>query len=179
MNQRVQAIILWGAYFGTYAVLTALTRDIFQAIVILLGGAIGIALPRASVIIARLLEKGNEINGQTIRVFLQAFLSNFQEEVPSSEVGRILFSYVSLFGYGLLALYVITSTGNVFGKAVVLGCGLSLITDLLLSSRVPARLSARWFGHFKAKLSAMEMQVFVWGSVIAFIVLTFFAFRAP
>lgn len=91
-----------------------------------------------------------------------------------SQKGSPLRSYPLLFGYVLAAIFVISSTQNWLGRGVVLGLGLSLVLDIVIS-RNPTVLRARWFSIFHTRLNDKELEYFVWTVVVGFGLLTFLA----
>lgn len=161
-------LLLYTLYFVGLAVLSGIVmRGIIPVLLWGVGGAVGIVLPRAMDI--GLLLFGKEQTGnakQIVSDFKQEFLKKQDTAtvVPKSP----LRSYPFLFGYAIASLYVLTSTKPVFGKALLLGVGLSLITDLLLHRKPKGELRSRWFRLFPTNLTDQELDIFVIVCVIGF-----------
>jgi hypothetical protein len=143
-----------------------------------LGSFIGFILPVfLDVLLPKIIGGDMKYDRATAKEVLQEGASQVRagNMVPDVAPKTPLRSYPLLAGYFLTALFVITSTGNFFGRGFVMGLGLSLMLDLFLSRRPVEMLKERWFSVFHANLSEKEFDYFVFGVIGVFGLLTLLA----
>lgn len=178
MQLKARLFILWFLYaalliWGTGALPTNLPK----AVLIAMGSLFGMVLPKlvsAAAEVYLVPQPGRS----TFSRFFELFWQETHTLMPSTKVGQLLYSYPFLFAFGIVALYVVTSTDSWFGRALVLGMGLRLVADLFVSNRDKQILKQRWFTAFATRLSDAELDVFVYGSLALFILLTIISLRA-
>lgn len=81
-------------------------------------------------------------------------------------------SALFLIVYVLLTLFVLTSTGSVFGIGMMLGLGLHYTCDFWRYSRDTERFTKQYFWQVKRSFTAREIRAFVVGWTVFFIVLS-------
>lgn len=162
------ALLVWGA--------GAIPNNSLRALLIVLGSLLGVLLPKLVSAVAEIyLVPNPEISN--LQRFINLFWQDSHSLVPSTKIGQAIYSYPFLFGFGVVALFMVTSTSNWFGKALVLGMGLRLVADLFVSNRNKQVLKQRWFAAFATKLSDGELDVFVYGTLALFVILTVIGLR--
>lgn len=76
--------------------------------------------------------------------------------------------------WGPVAFFALTSTTGLFGKGVVMGLMLHILTDSWrMLKRDPARLNVRLFWLIKREVSNEERLVFLWIMTVLFVFLSF------
>ncbi len=143
-----------------------------------LGSLIGFVLPVfLDILLPRIMAGNIKMDMSSAKEVLQAGASQVRagNMVPTTAPKTPLRSYPLLAGYFLTAFFVITSTGNFFGRGFVVGLGLSLMMDLFLSRRPIESLKERWFSVFHANLTEQEFDYFVFACLGVFAVLTILA----
>ncbi len=139
------------------------------------GSLIGFLLPvLLDVLLPKIVSGSAKADTDFAKEVLQESAEQMRQGNIHSETAPVtpLRSYPLLFGYLLAAIFVISSTSSWFGRGFVLGLGLSLVLDLLLSRKPVEYLKARWFSVFHANLSEKEFDYFVWVSAGVFVILT-------
>lgn len=160
---------LWLAYTLLLILGTGAYRSEWLTIVMIVGGSVlGMALPKLINLFSEHVLSRPEKIAQDAQVLVQA----------TPGVDQLIHSYPFLFAFGAVSLYIITSSSSWFGKALVLSMGLRLMIDLYQSNQDKNVLHARWFGAFGAKLSPAEENIFVYGSMGIWVLLTILSLRA-
>lgn len=179
MKLKARLFLIWVLYttlmvWGTGSISGNWLKFIF----ILSGSALGMLLPKLVTVIAEIYFKSDEAHRSPLARFTALMWQDAYSLVPSTEMGQMIYSYPFLFAYGVVALYVVTSSDGWFGKALVLGMALRFVCDLFVSNRDKQILKQRWFSAFAAKLSDVELDVFVYGALAGLILLTIISLRA-
>lgn len=78
--------------------------------------------------------------------------------------------------YVLLTVFVLTSTGSVFGIGMMLGMGLHFTYDFWRYSRDPQRFSQQYLWQIKRTFTAKDIRNFVIGWTVLFIFLSLAVF---
>jgi len=179
MKQRLQLFVMYLLYTSILALASgAYAGHWVMLILIYVGGFFGMALPKLVCVFAQNLAKEKVTLN---RYFFQSVWTMLRQEnsheAPTSRIGKLLYSYPFLFAFGMVALYVATSSSGWFGKALVLGMGLRLVIDIVESSADISVLKARWFSEFPTRLTDLELRILVSVCVIFQIVLTILAIK--
>lgn len=143
-----------------------------------LGSLIGFILPVfLDVLLPRMMAGGMKVDATLAKEVFREGASQVRagNMVPTTAPKTPLRSYPLLAGYFMSAFFVITSTGNFFGRGFVMGLGLSLMLDLFLSRRPIEMLKERWFSVFHANLTEQEFDYFVYACLGVFAVLSILA----
>ena|SRR5258708_7431599 len=174
MMPKIRLIILWLLYtFFLVWGSGALPGKPLTIVFIIIGTFLGMLLPKAMTIGADLfLVSHSKDQESLVSRFSVVARKDAMSLFPTTKVGQLLYSWPFLFAFGVTALYIVTSTSGWFGKSLVLGMGLALVSDLFVSNRDKLVLKTRWFSAFHAKLSNTELDIFVYGSLAGFILLS-------
>lgn len=163
------ALLIWGS--------GALPTNFIKMALIAFGSLFGMLLPKLVSAVAEVYLVPAPGSSSLSR-FLGLFWQDSHTLIPTTKVGQLIYSYPFLFAFGLVALYVVTSTDSWFGRAMVLGMGIRLVADLFVSNRDKQILKQRWFTAFATRLSDTELDIFVYGTLALFILLTVISLRA-
>lgn len=164
------ALLVWGA--------GALPANFSKMGLILLGSLLGMLLPKLVSVAAEMYLVPAPGKVSPVSRFFHLVWQDSYSLMPTTKMGQLIYSYPFLFAFAVVSLYVVTSSESWFGRALVLGMGLRLIADLFVSNRDKGVLKQRWFTAFATKLSDAELDVFVYGSLAGFILLTILSLRA-
>jgi len=98
-------------------------------------------------------------------------------EGPSEQAGLISRSTMFMVSYMAVAIYVVTSSNNIFGIGFVLGIGLHYCLDLLMYHTNSEFFSIQFLWQMKRKFSATEIKWLVAGFIFYFVMLTLLTLR--
>lgn len=178
MRPKARLFLVWLAYAALLVLGSrVLPGNILSAVVIVLGSLLGMLLPKLVSIFSEVYLVPSSAASNSARI-QNLFWQDSHSLIPSTKVGQMIYSYPFLFAFGAVALFVVTSTENWFGRAVVLGMGLRLSADLLVSNRDKQILKQRWFTTFSTRLTDSELDIFVYGNLALFLFLTIMAIRS-
>ena len=179
MNQRLQRLLIWFLYAAILVVgSSSYQGQWFLVLAICMGSLFGMALPKLLTVCADLLlREGVILNRAFLSNLTRLLTQEASDVIPTTRIGKLLYSYPFLFAFELVSLYVVTSSSNWFGKALVLGMGLRLTIDLVTHGRDVHSLRERWFSFFPTTLTDVELKLFVIGSVLCLLFFTFLAIR--
>lgn len=177
MQLKVRLLVVWALYSTLLIIGTGSYRgNIAQMVIIALGTLFGMLLPKLICALSELLSQEKVVlDGPTLRTFAQTMVHDPLVERPKTQTGQMIYSYPFLFAFALISLYIVTSSSVWFGKAVVLGMGLRLCIDIVMSGQDKTRLRERWFSIYQTRLSDSELSFFVYGSIVVWVALTIFS----
>ncbi len=171
--------MLWMLYVGLLLLgSNAFAGGIPKILFIVAGSLFGMLLPKLVTVFAEIYLVPSTPGVSNFSRFTSLFWQDSHTLMPTTKMGQMIYSYPFLFAFGAVALYIATSSDNWFGKALVLGMGLRLVADLFISNRDKQILKQRWFTAFATRLSDMELDIFVYGTVALFVFITILALRA-
>lgn len=102
------------------------------------------------------------------------FLYPYYNELRTEPKQLITRSAAFILAYIVLALFVITSTGNYIGIGLIFGIGLTLLSELYAIKDLPEAFNQKFLFQLKRPLTYLEINRLVHGFGIAFLVLTIF-----
>ncbi|HSW89605.1 MAG TPA: hypothetical protein VLH19_01905 [Patescibacteria group bacterium] len=163
---KLRSVSVWILFTVVSTLLIFLRRsDLISAGLFALGVGIGFI---CSVLIDVLFPSSNgqipAVSKEQVRQVISQTVSEVKTVGTYKQVQarNPLRSYPALAAYFVAAFFVISSTSSFLGRGVVLGLGLSLVTDLYISKTSLAGLRSRWFSLFPVNLSDSELVIFVW-----------------
>ncbi len=104
-------------------------------------------------------------------------LQKIWKEGPAEQSGLISRSTIFMVCYMAVAIYVVTSSTNVFGIGFVLGIGLHYCLDLLMYHTDLEVFSAQFLWQMKRKFKSSEVKWLIVGFRFYFVVLTLMTLR--
>lgn len=177
MKNHVVYFATWGLYISILSLLFFFIKDVqlFFLFSFITGSFLGFVIPIVLDVVLPMYMKGTAtLSKETV----QTVVEQTANQVKSGNVydknlmPTPLRSYPLLFGYFVMAVFIITSTSNWIGTGFVLGLGLYLALDLWFSKTPTDYLRKRWFSVFHTNLSDTELRYFVWGSIGGFGIIT-------
>ncbi len=180
MKTKSRLFLIWAVYAAVLVFGTGVYKGQWLSIALIFTGSLfGMLLPKLIFVVSELmLSQKPAVNGSFFTSLLSMISQDSHSLIPTTRTGQLVYSYPFLFAFGLVSLYIVTSSSGWFGKALVLGMGLRLMIDLFMSNKDKAVLQQRWFSAFPAKLSHTELNIFVYGSIGIWVLLTILALKA-
>lgn len=142
-----------------------------------LGGLIGFLLPDLDYVIYHYFLKNESnptVNGIVDDISKKNLFKNWLESFDDRGSKKLIF-HTSLFQlvFFVFALFVVTSSNSLLGRGIVVVFFLHLLVDQIIDM-VYKRSVVHWFRTFPYEFSANQMQLFVVGNAIAFLLLGFY-----
>ena len=168
---------LW--YFLVILVLLALTTVLkgwftLGVIPLWIGGLLGIFLPEADHLIYAYFLRPHEYDSQRMQRMMahgQVFQTvQMGTETRSSKQSLIFHTLSFHIVFFLFALFVITSTGSLLGRRLVLGFLVNLLVDQYFDYRALGDLN-NWFSQMKMSVTKDQSKLFLGVQVILLFVL--------
>ena len=105
-----------------------------------------------------------------------AVLYKQYNELQTEPKQLITRSALFIISYIVVAIFVITSTAGYIGHGIVLGLGVSLLTELWFGLNDPLTFQQRFLFQLQRPLTALEMKHLVWvfAAVVAGLSILFF-----
>ena len=142
-----------------------------------IGGAIGVFLPEVDHFIYAYFLRPHEYDSQRMQRMVnqgQVMQSVQMGSEARTERQNLVFHTIYFqIVFLLFALFVVTSTGSLLGRGIVLGFLLNLVVDQGLDLQKTHALE-NWFRQLKLNLSREQASFYVLGNLLVIIVLAFF-----
>jgi len=159
-------------YFGVITILRWQWN--YDLVWLWLGGVVGYGLVFLDrLVYVYLLHPHEQLSQQVQYSLRQRNLKGALEllHMRRGEQGKLSFrSFLFVVAWVPLALFALTSTGEVFAEALVMGLGLHLVYDFWRDQQENAEvLNQRLFWQVKRVVSLKEQKIFLWGFSAVFV----------
>lgn len=179
MKTGMKLAVVWVAYTSLFVLGTGAYRGQWLLILfIYLGSLFGMFLPKLIQVASALLQQDHVIlDARFFSTFWHEMARESRDVIPTTRIGKLLYSYPFLFAFELVSFYIVTSSADWFGKALVLGMGLQVSFDLFIHSSDLSVLRRRWFSYFPANLTDTELKIFVCATGACLLLFTLLAIK--
>lgn len=141
------------------------------------GGLIGVFLPEIDHLIYAYVLRPHEYDSQRMQRMINQgqVAQSVQMGAETREQRTTLVFHTITFQliFVLFAIFVVSSTGSLLGRGLVLGFLLNLVVDQGLDLQKTSALE-NWFGQLKLNLTREQAVFYVLGNLLVIIVLAFF-----
>lgn len=135
-----------------------------------------IVLPNEATIVSTLFFLSGFYIGNILMWLDGQFLYPFYNELRTEPKQLLTRSAAFILVYLLLALFVITSSGNYIGTGLIFGIGLTLLSELYALKDMPEAFNQKFLFQLKRQLTHPEINRLVHIFGIALLVLTIFLY---
>ena len=131
-----------------------------------------IVLPNEATILSTILFLSGFYLGNLFMWVDGQFLYPYYNELLTEPKQLITRSAAFIVAYVLLALFIITSSGNYLGTGMVFGIGLTILSELYAFKNFTDAFNQKFLFQLKRPLIALEINRLVHGFGVAFVILT-------
>ena len=132
---------------------------------LLIGGIVGTFLPDLDHIVYALFLKPNELTSQRVRKSLATWrlreACTLLFRTTSERSGLIFHTVFFQLLFVVFSFFVVTSSGSLLGRGIVLGFLLSIFIDQLLDS-MSQRDHSHWLKNMPVSISRSQFQWYLW-----------------
>ena len=172
---KKEIITHFGFLFAIFAAIILLQKWFdLRALYFLIGGVFGTLLPDIDHLIYVYFLRPHELGSQRVNYMLQKndFIGSAKLLVDTREERKKLIFHTALFQllFLLLALFVVTSSGSIFGAGIVLAFFLHLLVDHYIDYKSKESVS-NWFQNFPFPMDKEKEKLYLIAVGVYFILL--------